>query len=162
EPAPATDTNTPTVPSTPPSLSSPSAEPTIPGPLRSFLRMAGISQKVTPEEVLPLLARNVELRGDSGSPDRGGHPTEFLILLERYVRQARELQALAGAQGVIRVASCAEVQPLLVVLGYRFRETCGEHTALETADPERAFLTIDSGFPLSELEDKLQAGRAFT
>ena len=43
-------------------LSSPSASnPTIPGPLRSFLRMAGISQKVSPEEVFPLLARNVEL-----------------------------------------------------------------------------------------------------
>ncbi|MGA9554427.1 MAG: hypothetical protein WBR30_19435, partial [Candidatus Sulfotelmatobacter sp.] len=33
----------------------PSAEFVIPGPLRSFLRMAGISQKVAPEEVLPLL-----------------------------------------------------------------------------------------------------------
>jgi len=31
----------------------------IPGPLRSFLRMAGISQKIAPEEVLPLLGRNV-------------------------------------------------------------------------------------------------------
>jgi len=144
-------------------LSSPSASnPTIPGPLRSFLRMAGISQKVSPEEVLPLLARNVELRGYSGSPDRSGHPTEFLILLEHYVSQARELQALAGSQGVIHVDNCAQAQPLLVVLGYRFRQTCGEHTTLETADPQRAFLTIDSGFPLSELEDRLQAGRAFT
>ena len=32
---------------------------TIPGPLRSFLRMAGISQEAAPEDVLPLLARNV-------------------------------------------------------------------------------------------------------
>ena len=31
----------------------------IPGPLRSFLRLAGISQKIGPEEVLPLLGRNV-------------------------------------------------------------------------------------------------------
>src|SRR5215471_3483053 len=30
---------------------------TIPGPLRSFLRMAGISQKVSLDEVLPFLAR---------------------------------------------------------------------------------------------------------
>src|SRR6516164_1610888 len=38
----------------------------IPGPLRSFLRMAGISQKVAPDEVLPLLARNVFQRGYEG------------------------------------------------------------------------------------------------
>ena len=36
---------------------------TIPGPLRSFLRMAGISQKVSPDDVLPLLARNVFMEG---------------------------------------------------------------------------------------------------
>jgi len=36
---------------------------TIPGPLRSFLRMAGISQKIAPEEVLPLLSRNVFMQG---------------------------------------------------------------------------------------------------
>src|SRR5713101_7780676 len=51
---------------------------TIPGPLRSFLRMAAISQKVSPEEVLPLLARNVVVNGFQGG---GGKPTEFLILL---------------------------------------------------------------------------------
>src|SRR5438552_6234987 len=38
-----------------------SFEVVIPGPLRSFLRMAGISQKVSSEEVLPLLARNEKL-----------------------------------------------------------------------------------------------------
>jgi hypothetical protein len=139
-----------------------SSNATIPGPMRSFLRMAGISQKVSRDEVLPLLARNVELRGYNGSPDRAGRPTEYLILLERYVNQARELQALAGSANVIRVTNCSQAQPLLVVLGYRFRQTCGEHTTLETADPQRAFLTIDSGFPLSELEDKLQTGKPFT
>src|SRR5580693_9509514 len=41
-------------------------EATIPGPLRSFLRMAGISQKVSPDEVLPLLARNVVISGYAG------------------------------------------------------------------------------------------------
>jgi hypothetical protein len=138
-----------------------SANPTIPGPLRSFLRMAGISQKVSADEVLPLLARNVELRGYNGSPERPGRPTEFLILLERYVSQARELQAMAGSAEVISIVNCSQAQPLLVILGYRFRETCGAHTTLETADPQRAFLTIDSGFPLSELEDKLQAGKPF-
>jgi hypothetical protein len=32
---------------------------------------------------------------------------------------------------------------------------------LQTADSERAFLTIDSGFPLPELEETLQGGKAF-
>ena len=33
---------------------------------------------------------------------------------------------------------------------------------LETANPERAFLTIDSGFPLVELEEALQKGTPFS
>src|SRR5438045_5905625 len=90
----------------------------IPGPLRSFLRMAGISQKVLPEDVMPSLARNVFLLGYEGPPSRP-RPTEFLILLMRYVQQARELQILAGPQSVIRVSNCDEAKPLLQVLGYR-------------------------------------------
>jgi hypothetical protein len=133
----------------------------IPGPLRSFLRMAGISQKVSPEEVLPLLARNVAVEGYQGRKDRTGRPTEFLILLKRYVEQARQLVTLAGPEGTIRVASCDQAGPLLDVLGYRLREGCGKGAALETADPERAFLTIDSGFPLAELEQTLQGGKPF-
>jgi hypothetical protein len=133
----------------------------IPGPLRSFLRMAGISQKVSLEEVLPLLARNVAVEGYQGRKDRTGRPTEFLILLKRYVEQARQLVTLAGPEGTIRVASCDQAGPLLDVLGYRLREGCGKGAALETADPERAFLTIDSGFPLAELEQTLQGGKPF-
>lgn len=133
----------------------------IPGSLRSFLRMAGISQKATLPEVLPLLARNVEIQGYHGSQDRPTGPTEFLILLERYVNQARQLQALAGAEGVIHVKGCDDAQSLIDILGYRFRGVCGPETALETADSERAFLTIDSGFPLSELEGKIRRGEPF-
>jgi hypothetical protein len=133
----------------------------IPGPLRSFLRMAGISQKVAPDEVLPLLARNVAVEGYQGRKDRTGRPTEFLILLKRYVEQARQLVTLAGPERTIRVATCDQAGPLLDVLGYRVREGCGKSVALETADPERAFLTIDSGFPLAELEQTLQGGKPF-
>src|SRR2546426_2813367 len=64
-----------------------SANVAIPGPLRSFLRMAGISQKVSPEEVMPLLARNVFVLGYEGRSPKGGRPSEFLILLTRYVQQ---------------------------------------------------------------------------
>ncbi|HYM07001.1 MAG TPA: hypothetical protein VEU11_10615 [Terriglobales bacterium] len=135
------------------------ASVSIPGPLRSFLRMAGISQKISLEEVLPLLSRNVAVEGYQGRKDRTGTATEFLILLKRYVGQARQLQALAGPEGVIRVANCDQAGPLLDILGYRLRQPCGKGAALETADPERAFLTIDSGFPLAELEQTLQGGK---
>ena len=64
---------------------------TIPGPLRSFLRMAGLSQAVTAPEVLPVLAHTVVLQGY-----QLGRPTEFLILVRRYVRQAKELDSLGA------------------------------------------------------------------
>ena len=139
----------------------PAASVAIPGPLRSFLRMAGISQKVSAEDVLPLLSRNVAVEGYQGRKDKTGRPTEFLVLLKRYVGQARELVTLAGPEGIIRVSSCDQAAPLLGILGYRFRQGCGKGAALETADPERAFLTIDSGFPLAELEQDLQADKPF-
>jgi hypothetical protein len=131
----------------------------VPGPLRSFLRMAGISQKVAPEEVLPLLSRNVFIQGY----EFGSRPTEFLILLRRYVVQANELAALAAVSGnVIRVSNCDDAKPLLRILGYRTRENCGDPaTSLKTEDPERAFLSTDSGFPIPELEQTLQGGKPF-
>ncbi len=131
----------------------------IPGPQRSFLRMAGISQKVRPEEVLPLLSRNVFTEGYQGT----SHPTEFLILLRRYVVQARELASLASEHGmVLRVSGCDDATPLLRILGYRIRPNCGTPgTSLQTDDPERAFLAIDSGFPLPALEQTLQGGKPF-
>lgn len=131
----------------------------IPGPQRSFLRMAGISQKVRPEEVLPLLSRNVFTEGYQGS----SHPTEFLVLLRRYVVQAHELSLLASQSGmVLRVAGCNDAMPLLRILGYRIRPNCGTpQTSLLTDDPERAFLAIDSGFPLPALERTLQGGKPF-
>lgn len=135
----------------------PSETVEIPGPLRSFLRMAGISQEVTPEEVLPLLARNVALYGYSG-----GSPKEYLVLLGRYVHQARDLERLADDHGVIRVAGCSNADQLLNALGYKFQRACGRRdTALMTANAERAFLTIDSGFPLSRLEEALQRDEPF-
>ena len=133
----------------------------IPGPLRSFLRMAGISQKASSDEVLPLLAHNVFLQGYEGWQS-AARPTEFLILLARYVHQARELTALAGPEGVIRISNCDEAKPLLHIIGYRLGQPCGHaDTSLVTADAERAFITVDSGFPLPELESTLQGGKPF-
>ncbi len=142
--------------------SAPAAENvSVPGPLRSFLRMAAISQKVSPEEIIPLLARNVFLLGYEG-PQNQARQTEFLILLNRYVQQARDLVGLAGSAGVIHVTNCEDAKPVLQVLGYRVRPDCGQKgTFLETVDPQRAFLTIDSGFPLPELEKALQQSKPF-
>jgi hypothetical protein len=121
--------------------------------------MAGISQQILPQDVLPLLARNVLTHGYLGWQDNKPAPTEFLVLLSRYVEQARELTKLAGADAVIRVSNCDQAPPLLHILGYRFHRGCG--TALEAANPERAFLTIDAGFPLVDLEEDLHAGKPF-
>jgi hypothetical protein len=130
----------------------------IPGPLRSFLRMAGIGQQVSPDQVLPLLARNTYLRGYNGDTQ-----TEFLRLVNRYLKQARELQILAGANETIHITNCNDAGTLLRILGYRMREACGQkNMALETANPTRAFLTIDSGFPLTDLEEALQKDAPFT
>ena len=139
------------------STAPPTVEVTIPGPLRSLLRMAGVSQKVSPEEVLPLVARNVFMEGY-----QAGRTTEFLILLNRYVQQARALTDLAGPSGVIKVSNCDEAKPLLDILGYRVRQDCGKSSAaLMTSDAEKAFITIDSGFPLPDLEEALQGGKPF-
>src|SRR5580692_7617864 len=142
----------------PEQASPPAQQVMIPGPLRSFLRMAGISQKVPPEDVLPELARNVYTQGYSR-----GRETEFLLLLEHYVHQARELQALASSNnGEIRVAHCADAGPLLQILGYRLRYGCGQKdAALVTLNPDSAFLTIDSGFPLTRLEEALISDTPF-
>jgi hypothetical protein len=138
-----------------------SAETTIPGPIRSFLRMAGISQKVSPEEILPFFARNIVVNGYQGPRHKESKPTEFLILLKRYLDQAAELRRMAGAEGVLRISNCAAAQPLLLVLGYRLRQECGPGTALEIVDADRAFITVDSGFPLADLEETVRGGAPF-
>src|SRR5579884_2139657 len=155
EPSTASDSETGPVSQT---VASPSGDVvTIPGPLRSFLRMAGISQKIQAQDVLPLLARNIYLRGYED-----GVETEFLRLLDRYVHQARELEAMAGPDGTIHTADCQQATQLLQVLGYQLRGSCGQKSAyLMTASPERAFLTIDSGFPLTRLEQALQKNTPF-
>jgi hypothetical protein len=130
----------------------------IPGPLRSFMRMTGISQEVGTDQVLPMLARNISLWGYSG--DR---PTEFLKLAQQYVEQARELEKLAEPAGVIQVKGCDDAGPLIKVLGYQFANGCSSTDAsLITEDPDLAFLTIDSGFPLTQLEEALQNGKTFS
>lgn len=133
----------------------------IPGPLKPFLRMAAISQQVAPEEVLPLLARNVVIDGYRGAPDKDPKATEFLLLLKRYLQQAKELQQLAGTEETLRVANCQETVPLLAIIGYRLKQGCGPESELEASDPDRAFIANDSGFPLVDLEQAVREGKPF-
>jgi hypothetical protein len=136
----------------------------IPGPLRSFSRMAALAPETDPAEVLPTLARNIVTNGyqAAGSNDVL-EQTEYLKLVVRYLSQARELERLADSSGVIKVETCDSTQTgeLLRVLGYRMRGGCGSEVVLETLNASRAFLTIDSGFPLAELEQDLRTNRPF-
>jgi len=136
---------------------------TIPGPLPAFARMAALSPDLAPEDLLPALARNVVTNGFEAIGNESLQQTEYLRLLTRYVGQARELQAMAGAERKIVIPACDSEQTgaLLKILGYRMRGSCGSDIVLETVNPTRAFLTVDSGFPLTPLEQDLRANHRF-
>lgn len=135
----------------------------IPGPLSSFARMAALSPDLAPEELLPALARNVVTNGYEAAGNEALQQTEYLRLIGRYLSEARELQAMAGSNRRIAIPSCdsEETGNLLKILGYRMRGSCGGDIVLETVNPTRAFLTVDSGFPLAELEGDLRANHKF-
>lgn len=136
----------------------------IPGPIRSFSRMAALSPDASLDEVLPSLARNVITNGYRAyQANNALEQTEFLSLILRYLSQARELEKLAGPDKIIRIKECdaAETGTLLRVIGYRMRGACGADLVLETVNASRAFLTTDSGFPLGELEVALRTNQPF-
>jgi hypothetical protein len=134
----------------------------IPGPLRSFLRMSGISQEVPREDVLPLFGHFVESYGYEGSNRHAPKPTEALILFKRYFAQSQRLAALAGPDHTIRFSSCEEAKPLLEILGYRLAGTCADPRGLRVQDPDKAFSTVDSGFPLADVEQALLLKKPFS
>ncbi|MGC9970396.1 MAG: hypothetical protein ABSE56_07385 [Bryobacteraceae bacterium] len=136
----------------------------IPGPLRPFSRMAALAPDSAPSDLLAALARNVVMSGYQAAGGEALEPTEYLKLITRYLSQARELQKLAGEQKAIRIEACDSPRTgeLLRILGYRMRGGCGSEVVLETVNASRAFLTIDSGFPLAELEQGLRANRPFS
>lgn len=137
----------------------------IPGPMRSFARMAAISPDATPEDIFPALARNVVTNGYQASHSNDAlEQTEYLKLVHRYLSQARELTKVAGESKVIKVENCESpnVAELIRILGFRMRGGCGSEVVLETVNAARAFLTTDSGFPVHELEQALRTNRPFT
>ncbi|MDQ2901043.1 MAG: hypothetical protein M3Y07_14785, partial [Acidobacteriota bacterium] len=83
----------------------------IPGPLRSFGRMAAISGDINPDDVLPALARNVVTNGYQASHSNDAlEQTEYLKLVHRYISQARELEKLGGAAKAIKIDNCDSAQ----------------------------------------------------
>jgi hypothetical protein len=136
----------------------------VPGPLRSFARMAALSPELRPEDLLGALARNIVTSGyQATSTNEMLEQTEYLKLVVRYLSQARELDNLGGEKKIIRIETCESIQTgdILRILGYRMRGGCGSEVVLETVNATRAFLTIDSGFPLAELETALRTNRPF-
>ncbi len=135
----------------------------IPGPLSSFARMAALATDLSPDELLPALARNVVTNGYEAAGNEVLQQTEYLRLLIRYIGQARELQAMAGKDRKILIPTCdsEETGNLLKILGYRMRGSCGADIVLETVNATRAFLTVDSAFPLTQLEQDLRANHRF-
>lgn len=135
----------------------------IPGPLRSFSRMAALSPDLQADDLLSALARNIVTNGyQAAGNNEGLDQTEYLKLVYRYLSQAKELSKVAK-EGHIVIETCdsATTGELLKVLGYRMRGACGGDLVLETVNASRAFLTVDSGFPLSDLETALRTNKKF-
>src|SRR6185437_5330233 len=151
-------------------LPAPAAKPaantfiSIPGPMRSFARMAALSPDAAAGDILPALARNVVTNGYEASHSQEAlEQTEYLKLVHRYLSQARELDKLAGDDHIIKIDSCdsPKVADLLRVLGFRMVGGCGTDVVLETVNAARAFLTTDSGFPINKLEEALRTNHPF-
>jgi len=137
----------------------------ITGPIRSFARMAALSPDLPPEEILLALARNIVTTGyQAVSGSDSLEPTEYLKLVIRYLGQARELDKFAGESRMVKLESCdsAQTGELLKILGFRMRGGCGSDVVLETVNATRAFLSMDSGFPLADLEQALRTNRPFS
>jgi hypothetical protein len=136
----------------------------VPGPVRSFSRMAALSPDTAPDELLLSLARNIVTNGYQAiSGTETFDQTEYLKLVLRYLSQARELDKFSGSGKVIRIETCdsEKTGELLKILGFRMRGGCGGDVVLETVNASRAFLAMDSGFPLAQLEQALRTNRPF-
>jgi hypothetical protein len=136
----------------------------IPGPMRGFSRMAALSPDLPPPDVMAALTRNVVMNGyHAVGGSEALEQTEYLKLVFRYLSQARELEKFAGESRKINLPECDSSQTgdLLKILGFRMRGGCGAEVVLETVNASRAFLSMDSGFPLAELEEALRTNRPF-
>jgi len=92
-----------------------------------------------------------------------GRPTQFLVLLNLVPGPGSGTgRALAGRGEVLQVYKLrGDAKTSSRNSRYRLQKSCGPDAALETADANRAFLTVNSGFPLADLEDSLREGKPF-
>src|SRR6202012_545571 len=81
--------------------------------------------------------------------------------VQRYLAQAQQLETLAGPSHTIRIEKCEDTPKLFLILGYQLRHGCTKDIVLEAVNTDRAFVTVDSGFPLADLEESLQKGVPF-
>ena len=119
----------------------------IPGPLRSFSRMAALAPEMHAEDLLTALARNVVTNGyQAAGSNETLEQTEYLKLVVRYLSQARELDRLGGEKKVIRIETCesTETGDLLRIIGYRMRGGYGWTRRPRSHQRHQTFLTIDS------------------
>jgi hypothetical protein len=154
-------------PGTLPPAKPPASEATayIPGPMRSFARMAALPPDADPPDILPALARNIVTNGYQASHNNETlEQTEYLKLVHRYLSQAHELEKLSGEAHIIQIDNCDSpaAGELLRILGFRMRGGCGSEVVLETVNAPRAFVTTDSGFPVNDLEQALRTNHPFT
>jgi hypothetical protein len=126
--------------------------------------MAALAPETSPDDVLPALARNVVTNGyqAAGSNDVL-EQTEYLKLVVRYLSQARELEKLADSErcdqgGDLRFHADRRVAARARISHAR---RLRQRSSARNLNATRAFLTIDSGFPLAELEQDLRTNRPF-
>lgn len=137
----------------------------VPGPMRGFARMAALAPDIPRDDMLLALARNVVTNGyQAVTGAESLDQTEYLKLVLRYLSQARELDKFSGESKTIQIENCESEKTgeLLKILGFRLRGACGGDVVLETVNASRAFLAMDSGFPLAQLEQALRTNRPFT
>ena len=155
-----------TVGSSPPAAAAEARTAPIPGPLRSFARMAAISSDSSPEEILPALARNVVTNGYQASHSNDAlEQTEYLKLVHRYLTQARELDKLAGEGKVIKIENCESRQCRGAAPHSRLPHARRLRVAKSCSKPStrraRSSLPIPDS-RVNDLEQALRTNRPFT
>ena len=128
--------------------------------------MAALSPDLAPEELLGGLARNVVTNGYQASASSDSlDQTEYLKLVFRYLSQARELEKLAADTEPRHQDRELRIRQRRAIFCACSATGCaadaGREVVLETVNATRAFLTIDSGFPLAQLEQSLRTNRPF-
>ncbi len=138
---------------------------TIPGPLRSFARMAALSPDSAPTTCCRRwrATSSPTATRPRTATKRWSRPNTSSSCTATFPRRAN-WKSWPAISKVIKIENCESPKAgeLLRILGFRMRGGCGSEVVLETVNATRAFLTTDSGFPLNDLEQALRTNRPFT